>query len=226
MAVRVVMFIYSEVVIGGCHFRRQPCFMKAIRTALSISLSALVATGTSAPARSEAASAEAGASRPPPVRVAALRDGSRDFDFEFGTWKAHIARRLRPLTGSTDWVEFDGVSTVRKVWDGKANLGELSVKGPAGEIEGLSLRLYDPASREWKISWVNSRDGALTPPMVGGFDGRGRGEFYSEDTLGGRQIFARFIFSGTKGRTFRIEQAFSGDAGRTWEVNWIADFTR
>src|SRR5688572_19291171 len=42
--------------------------------------------------------------RTPAVPAPALRDGSRDFDFEFGNWRAHIARRLKPLTGSTDWV--------------------------------------------------------------------------------------------------------------------------
>lgn len=163
--------------------------------------------------------------RPASAPMPSLRDGAHDFDFEFGVRKVHIARRLHPLTGSNEWVEYDGISTVRKVWDGKANLGELEVKGPAGEIEGISLRLYDPASRQWKVSWANARDGALTPPMIGGFDGNGRGEFYNEDTLGGRQIFARFIFTGTNRKNFRIEQAFSGDAGKTWEVNWIADFT-
>ena len=166
------------------------------------------------------------AQRPSPTTMPTLRDGARDFDFEFGAWRAHVARRLRPLTGSSDWVEFDGISTVRQIWGGKANIGELDVRGPAGSILGLSLRLYNPDTHEWKISWANSRDGAITPAMIGSFDGRGGGEFYNADTLGDRQILARFIFSGTTGRRFRIEQAFSGDAGRTWEVNWIADFQR
>jgi hypothetical protein len=29
------------------------------------------------------------------------RDGQHDFDFEMGTWKTHLSRRLHPLTGST-----------------------------------------------------------------------------------------------------------------------------
>ena len=57
-------------------------------------------------------------------RVATLeRDGQRDFDFEIGAWKAHLARRRRPLTGSDEWVTYDGTSVVRKVWGGRANLG-------------------------------------------------------------------------------------------------------
>src|ERR1039457_685065 len=69
------------------------------------------------------------------------RDSQHDFDFEIGTWKTHLSRRLHPLTGSTTWVEYEGTSVVRKVWDGRANLVELEVGGPAGHIEGLSLRL-------------------------------------------------------------------------------------
>lgn len=189
-------------------------------------LAPLVALAMSSGALAQSDQPKAVSSHPPAATMPTLRDGSHDFDFEFGTWKAHIARRLRPLTGSTEWVEFNGVSTVRAVWGGKANLGELDVRGPGGSIQGISLRLYNPDTREWKVSWANSRDGALTPAMIGSFDGRGGGEFYNADTLGDRQILARFIFSGTIGRRFRIEQAFSGDAGRTWEVNWIADFER
>lgn len=36
------------------------------------------------------------------------RDGQKDFDFEIGTWKTHLKRLLNPLTGSNDWVEYEG----------------------------------------------------------------------------------------------------------------------
>jgi hypothetical protein len=52
------------------------------------------------------------------------RDGQHDFDFELGTWKIHLKRLQHPLTGSTTWVEFDGTSVTRKVWDGRAQLEE------------------------------------------------------------------------------------------------------
>ena len=165
------------------------------------------------------------AETPPPHQAPLLADGSHDFDFEFGAWRAHISRRLHPLTGSTAWSEYDGTSVVRKVWNGSANLGELDVSGPAGRLQGLSLRLYNPQTRQWNISWSNAADGLLTPPMVGGFTG-GRGEFYNGDTLNGRAIMARFIFSDIDKPAFRIEQAFSADGGQTWETNWIATFTR
>jgi hypothetical protein len=147
------------------------------------------------------------------------------FDFELGSWKAHLSRRLKPLTGSNAWVEYDGTSVLRPVWGGKANLGELELDGSAGHIEGLSLRVYNPQTRQWGISYANSAAGAVGTPMIGGFKD-GRGEFYAADTLGDRAIFVRFVFSGITDHAFQLEQAFSDDGGKTWEANWIAKFTR
>jgi hypothetical protein len=162
---------------------------------------------------------------PPAAPVVARPDGAHDFDFEFGTWKMHLQRRLRPLTGSTDWVEYDGVSVVRKVWNGAANLGEIELDGPAGHIEGLSLRVYNPATRQWSLNFANRAAGTTGPPMIGGFKD-GRGEFYDQEMLGDRPIFVRFIFSDVALNSFRIEQAFSDDGGKTWETNWISTFSR
>jgi hypothetical protein len=154
-----------------------------------------------------------------------LPDGQHDFDFEFGRWHVHLERLLKPLTHSTTWVKLDGTSVVKPVWNGVANLGELEVDGPNGHIEGLSFRVYDPGARQWRIHWANSADGALGPAMVGGFR-NGRGEFYDQEDFNGRAIFVRFIFSGITKTSFRLEQAFSDDGGKSWETNWITTFTK
>src|SRR5947209_8402273 len=57
------------------------------------------------------------------------KDGQHDFDFDIGTWKTHLKRLVHPLTGSTTWVELDGTTVVRKVWNGRANLAELEADG-------------------------------------------------------------------------------------------------
>jgi hypothetical protein len=157
--------------------------------------------------------------------TSAAPDGGSDFDFEYGEWDVRLSRLTNPLTGATTWVEYKGTSVVRKVWNGRANLGELDVAGDAGRIQGLSLRLYDPATGQWSIHWANSRDGTLGPPMVGGFKD-GVGTFYNQERLDGRAIFVRFVFSEITSMSFRLEQAFSDDGGGTWEANWIARFTR
>jgi hypothetical protein len=156
----------------------------------------------------------------------AMRDGQRDFDFEVGSFKIHLKRLLYPLTGSTSWVEFDGTSVTRKIWDGRAQLEEFETDSPAaGHIEGLTLRLYDPQSHQWSLYWANSKGGPIFPPQIGEFK-NGQGEFYAQDTLNGKSIFVRFIWSGTTTNTPHFEQSFSDDGGKTWEVNWITDQTR
>jgi hypothetical protein len=155
----------------------------------------------------------------------ALRDGSHDFDFEIGKWKTHLRRLVKPLTGSTTWVEYDGTTVVSKVWNGKANLVELDVTGPAGHIEALSLRLYNPESRQWSLNFANSAGGTIAIPTIGEFK-NGRGEFYDQETLNGRAILVRFVISEITANSCHFEQAFSDDGGKTWEVNWIATDTR
>lgn len=156
---------------------------------------------------------------------AKTRDGQHDFDFEIGTWKTHVKRLLRPLTGSTTWVEYQGTTVVRKVWNGRANLVELVMDGPAGHFEGLSLRLYNPETHQWNLNFSNIKSGTLSPPTIGEFK-NGRGEFYDQETLNGRAIFVRFVISDITPNSCRFEQSFSDDGGKTWELNWIATDTR
>jgi uncharacterized protein (TIGR02246 family) len=155
----------------------------------------------------------------------AADDRNQDFDFEFGAWTAHISRLLAPLSGSDQWAEYTGTSVVRPVWNGRANLGELLVDGPAGRIEGMSLRVFDPATGQWRIHWANARDGQVGEAMVGGF-ADGRGLFYNREDFQGRPVLVRFVFSDITASAFRLEQAFSTDDGTSWEPNWIASFER
>jgi hypothetical protein len=154
------------------------------------------------------------------------RDGQHDFDFYFGTWKQHLKRLMNPLTGSTTGAEFDGTIVTRKVWDGRANLNEFEGEGPAGHIEGLTLRLYNPQTHQWSLYWANSKAGVIGgPPNVGQFK-NGRGEFFSQDTLNGRTILTRYVWSDITPNSVHFEQSFSDDGGKTWEVNWISNVTR
>jgi hypothetical protein len=152
-------------------------------------------------------------------------DINHDFDFEIGTWKTHVRRLLHPLTGSTTWIEMEGVTTVKEVWGGRANLVELEADGPGGHFEGLSLRLFNPDTQKWSLNFASSSDGTMTPPTIGEFK-NGRGQFYSQETLNDRPILVRFVISDITSTSCRFEQAFSGDEGKTWEVNWIATDTR
>ncbi len=160
-----------------------------------------------------------------PRAGAAGRDGSHDFDFEFGTWRTHVDRLEHPLTGSTTWLAYDGTTVVSPVWNGRANLVELDVTGPDGRLEGLNLRLYNPDTQQWSLNFANARAGVLTTPTVGGFRG-GRGAFYDREPVGGRTVLVRFVITPAGRDTCRFEQAFSADGGHTWEVNWRATDVR
>ena len=153
------------------------------------------------------------------------RDGQRDFDFEIGSWQTRLSRLAKPLSGDTTWIHYSGTTVVRKVWNGGANLVELDVAGPAGRIEGLSLRLYDPQSRQWSLNFSNRRGGTLAVPSVGEFR-NGRGEFYSHEEYAGRMVFVRFVILPLTPDSIRFEQSYSDDGGRTWELNWAATDTR
>lgn len=152
-------------------------------------------------------------------------DGQHDFDWEIGTWKTELRRLAKPLSGSREWVEYSGTSVVRGVLDGRANLVELRVAGPAGKIEGVSLRLYNPQAAQWSLNYAGARSGSLTRPVHGGFR-NGRGEFYGEEDLDGKIILVRFVISDITANSARFEQAYSDDGGRHWEINWIAVDTR
>jgi hypothetical protein len=178
---------------------------------------------SAAPAVSRQVKSEAGAggvSAP-----ATRRDGERDFDFDIGTWKTHLRRLVHPLTGSTVWVEYDGATVVRKIWDGRANLAELVADGPAGHLEVLSLRLYNPEAHQWSLNSANVQSGTISVPTAGEFQ-NGRGEFFDQETINGRAVLVRNVWTDITPTSCRFEQSFSEDGGKTWELNWVAVDTR
>jgi hypothetical protein len=150
--------------------------------------------------------------------AAPAHDGQHDFDFLIGSWKIHLKRMVHPLSGSHEWVEFDGTVEIE----------EFSVDAPEKKIHilGLALRLYNPASHQWSIYWANAAKGAIGgPPVVGEFKD-GHGEFYDQEEIDGRVIFTRYAWSRINTPTPHFEQAYSDDGGQTWEVNWITDQTK
>jgi len=183
---------------------------RTLRCALGISLSVLALSS---------AAAQEGAASP------SVRDGQHDFDFNFGVWKTHIRRLKEPVTGSTEYVEMNGTVTVRKVWNGRAQLEEIEVDGPAGHWQGLTLFLYDPKAHQWSQSFVNSAVGSFSGGLIGEFKD-GRGELYAQETRGGRSVLIRGVWSDIKPDSHHFEEAYSDDGGKTWVSYFIADLTR
>jgi hypothetical protein len=159
--------------------------------------------------------------------VSALPDGAADFDFILGEWSVRLRQLLDPLTGSDRWVEYTGTSRIRKVWESSANVEEFDVYSPTNErrIRAQTLRLYNPESKQWSIYLVNADKGVLSlPPVVGRFTD-GRGEFLDMEDWKGRMILVRYQWTRGASGDPRMEQSFSDDGGKTWETNWICEFT-
>ena len=192
--------------------------MKRSRITLAAALLAAV-MGSVAPARS-------GQDNPKPMEAANL-SGLHDFDFRVGRWQAHHRRLKERLAGSHEWVEFDGTQTLWQLMDGWANVDENVFKMPGGDYRGVSLRAYDPKTGQWAIWWLDGRNpfGELDPPVKGRFE-NGVGTFYADDTLRGKRIRVRFIWSRITPTSAHWEQAFSPDGGKMWETNWTTEFRR
>jgi hypothetical protein len=171
-----------------------------------------------------AAIAQSSAAATPPSS-SAMRDGQHDFDFTVGTWKTHITRLQKPLSGSTTWIKMEGSKTERKIWNGRAHLEEIEADGPTGHMEGLTLFLYNPQAHQWSQTFASSRNGTLGSPIIGAFKD-GRGEFFGQDTFNDKTILVRGVWSDITQDSHKFEQAFSEDGGKTWETNFVALLTR
>ena len=148
--------------------------------------------------------------------------GEHDFDWEIGTWRTSVRVLADPLSDTEDqWLRFKGTSVVKQLLDQRANVVELDVSGPAGRIQALNFRLYESGTDRWSSTFANLRDGLITPSVYGTFD-HGVATFYGKDQLGGRPIDVRFVITRRGPDRARFEQAYSDDAGETWETNWIA----
>lgn len=154
----------------------------------------------------------------------AVETGPRAFEAQHGDWETRVQLR-KPLSGSDSWSEYRGTTRVVPMLGGRANVAELSITGPAGRIEGVALRLYQPATGRWTIHYAGVGDGELTAPLEGRFF-EDRAEFQGDDRLGARAVRVRFVITWPAADRFRFEQAYSGDGGKTWETNWIAEDTR
>lgn len=151
-----------------------------------------------------------------------------DFDSRVGHWDVHHRRLKERLLDSHEWIEFDGKQTQWHMMGGFANVDENFFYIPGGAaFNGVTLRSYDPETRKWAIWWLDGRSpfGPIGPPLVGTFE-NGVGTLYNDDTLRGKPVKVRFIWSNITPTTAHWEQAFSPDGGKTWETNWFTDFRR
>ncbi len=162
------------------------------------------------------------------VPVAAQRDGQHDFDFNIGFWRTHIKRVLDPFSDVTKFIELNGTVTVRKVWDGRAQLEEIEADGPKGHWEALTLFLYNPSAHQWSQSFVNSKVGtlSLSSTNVGEFKNDRVVLVGQDNTVSDKTILVRAVWSDIKSDSHQYEEWYSNDAGTTWVLSFVANLTR
>jgi len=156
----------------------------------------------------------------------AAATNAHDWDWLKGDWNVWHRRLKERLAGSNDWEEFAGKSSGWPLLDGLGNADDNIVELPGGVYRGLTVRAFDPTTRQWAIWWIDGRNPTyIEPPVRGGFDGDS-GTFVGRDVFKGRPITMRFRWLEVHGAKPHWEQAFSTDEGKTWEVNWVNFFTR
>ena len=149
-----------------------------------------------------------------------------DFDFIIGDWTVLHRRLNERLCGCTDWTEFSGTSSTRKILGGFGNVEDNVLFFPTEEVRAAAFRSFDTGTGTWAIWWLDRRaPHALDTPVVGTFTGT-VGTFYAEATLAEKPVKVRFIWNKNPAGNPTWEQAFSADAGATWETNWTMEFRR
>jgi hypothetical protein len=188
-------------------------------------LASALLVGALAGGNAQARSASARQTQATAAQTNPAADGARAFDFWMGSWKIHNHRLRARLAGANEWDDFEATGAAHQLPGGLGNEDEYHTQY-AGGFVGLTIRFYNPATREWSLYWIDTRHpAALDPPVVGTFTGD-VGTFYGKDTFAGKPILVRFIWSRTSTPTPHWEQAFSPDGGKTWETNWQMDMER
>jgi len=172
----------------------------------------------------------------------AVRDGSHDFDFDYGKWRMPNHHLKKRLAGSDQWDDFIACDEGVPLPGGIGDTDYLTTSFWK-DFVGVTVRTYDPKTGLWRIYWVDNTfsGGVIQPPVVGKFDGN-VGIFEGPDTFNGIPILVRFTWTvhpnpsqqGTAKWQQTLnpqglpvvanwEQAFSKDNGKTWETNWYAE---
>jgi hypothetical protein len=197
-----------------------------LKTRMSGVLAALVGTGATAAMIAGAVAATPAREPPKPGAAGSATSAPHDFDFLIGRWNVKHRRLKARLAGSTEWEEFNGTSTLWLTMNGAGTFDDNVLELPGGTYRAVGIRAYDPKTNQWSIWWLDERHPtAIEPPVKGGFQG-GVGTFIGDDTFNGRPIKVRFRWSKITANSAHWDQAFSPDAGATWETNWDMDFTR
>jgi len=148
-----------------------------------------------------------------------------DFDFFIGKWTNKNRKLKSRLSGCTEWIEFYANHEDYAVLNGLGNMDHFKTVLNDKPFEGLTVRLFNPATKLWSLYWADSNVGVLDVPQLGSFE-KTIGFFYAKDIFQGKEIIVVFKWDKTDPDNPSWSQAFSADNGKTWEWNWYMHMSR
>lgn len=156
--------------------------------------------------------------------------GANDFDFLLGPWNIHNRRWTNALYRDREGVreEFEALHTGgEKYLDGSVIIDHFEGTLPSGEKKhGMTIRAFNEETQQWSLVWLDNRNPPDFRPLVGKFDD-GVGIFSQViEAPDGQPLHMRFTWDEITANTARWQQAYSFDGGKTWETNWVMEFTR
>jgi len=161
----------------------------------------------------------------PAYSGAPVRDGSHDFDFSRGSWTTEITIIKDPINRPGDEIHMRGTKVARPIWNGKAWIEEIEADGPGGHWQAANVFLYDPVAGQWSENYVDSADGKMDRPNVGGYRD-GKLEFYAIQPVGTQSMLVRGTWTILNADQHMYEVARSIDGGRSWHTSFVARVTR
>jgi hypothetical protein len=198
--------------------------MRLLRLAIAGALgSALLTCSCCLPAR-------AGTAGAPAVEPRA-RDGSRDFDFLYGTvWLVHNRRLKGSVVSSHDWAQYEASDEARPLPGGLGDEDFFRSNYPVKGFVGMTVRLYDRATGLWRIYWIDNlkSHGDAGEPNVGRWQGN-VGIFDEHLTVQGKPAIDRYTWTRPDKPSKVVGhfvESLSFDGGRTWKVIYVADVVR
>ena len=93
-----------------------------------------------------------------------------DFDFFEGKWKLRNKKLKSRLCKCDEWIEFDSTQEMYRILNGLGNIDNFLANFDGEAFEGMTVRLFNPATKLWSIYWADSNNGKLDPPVVGSFN--------------------------------------------------------
>jgi len=160
------------------------------------------------------------------LRIVASESSSKnDFDFFQGKSNIRNKKLKKRFDNCTEWIEFLSTQEMYKILNGIGNIDNFLATFDGEPFEGMTVRLFNPATKLWSIYWSDSNTGVLDRPVVGSFENN-VGHFFSEDVFEGRDVIQVFRWDARDKKNPVWSQAMSDDKGKNWEWNWYMFMTK